>query len=101
MEEVRKGSAGALKSLYLSRNRITDEGALALSHCVLGGHLKGLTRLYVNANQIADQGVLSLFRVFTGETVFCPRIECVNVRDNLTKTETIRSMVPCPIFFQS
>jgi hypothetical protein len=90
-----------LKVLDLRQNMIGDEGALALSHCVLGGHLKGLTRLYVNANQIADQGVLSLFRVFTGETVFCPRIECVNVRDNLTKTETIRSMVPCPIFFQS
>ena len=89
-----------LKVLDLRQNMIGDEGALALSHCCLNGNLTGLTRLYVNANQIADKGVLALYHVFTGDTIVCPHIECVNARDNLTKVETVRGMVPCPIFFQ-
>lgn len=89
-----------LKVLDLRQNMIGDEGALALAHCLVNGHLSNISRLYVNANQITDKGILALFRVFTGETIVCPQIECVNCRDNLTKVETIRNMTPCPIFFQ-
>jgi len=45
-------------------------------------------------------GVHGLFKAFNAETICCPSIECVNARDNAVSADMVRTLDPCPIFFQ-
>lgn len=95
-----QGSLSCLAVLDLRQNVIGNDGALALSRSALNGSLRNLKRLHVQHNQIGDIGISALFRSFTGETVVCPHIESVGCRFNDARPELVRSLTPCPVFFQ-
>jgi hypothetical protein len=84
----------------LSKKTTFIQGAGALAHCVLSGSVPELEKLYLSSNQIMDTGVCALFKAFSSETRPCKKIVCVNCRDNVISPRALRTLDPCPIYFQ-
>ena len=99
-EALAHGALPQLTVLDLRQNVIGDRGAQALAHSVLAGHLETLEELYLMQNEVNDIGITAIFKAFTAQAAICPRITCVNVRNNSTTPETRIRMDPCPAFFR-